>query len=128
MKPLEYPLPALTLSYKQCNKLMKTIKQGLLTKATISRSISSSALYGPVSKGGLALNHLYVTPGLIKILGSKTVSGKLLTVIIDLSILEICIGRNLFHLESNKFQILRSESWIKSLWDFSSQYGITIID
>ena len=134
MKTLEYPLPALTLSYDECNKLMKVVKKGLLAKARIRKPIPSNALYGPVSEGGLVLNHLYVTQGLmylekfVRFLGSDTVTGKLLTVTLELSILEVGIGCNLFQLEYNKFRMLLSDSWLKSLWEFLSQYGITIVD
>ena len=134
MKTLEYPLPALTLDYDECNKLMQIVKTGLLAKARISRSFPSDALYGPSSEGGLNLNHLYVTQGLlhlekfVRFLGSDSVTGNLLTVTMELCILESGIGRNLFQLDYNKYDMLLSPSWIKSLWKFSSEYGITIID
>ena len=62
---LEYPLPVLTLSFDECNKIMKIVKQGLLNKARISTSMPNSALYGPKAEGGLQLDHLYITQGLM---------------------------------------------------------------
>ena len=53
MKTLEYPLPALTLNFEQCNKIMKVVKKGLLKKSRVSTSIPNDALYGPEDEGGI---------------------------------------------------------------------------
>ena len=65
MKSLKYQLPALILSFDDCNKIMKNVKQGLLNSSHISISIPFSALYGPKDEGGLQRNHLYLTQGLM---------------------------------------------------------------
>ena len=45
MKSLEFPLPALTMTYDECNRIMKIVtKQGLLNKSRVSVLIPSSAL------------------------------------------------------------------------------------
>ena len=93
MKSLEYPLPALTLTYDECNKLMKIIKQGLLNSSHVSVSIPSAALYGPKHEGGLQLNHLYLTQGFMHIekfyrfLNTNTITGKLIQVSLETGIL-----------------------------------------
>ena len=112
MKTLEYPLPALNMYFDECNKLMKIVKQGLLAKARISKSRPSSALYGPIAEGGLNLHHLYITQGLkhleklTQYLSSSTITGKLIKVSLELSVLEIGIGRNIFQLVYNNFEML----------------------
>ena len=84
LKSLEYPLPALALSFDKCNKIMKIVKQGLLNKSRISTSMPNSALYGPKAEGGLQLNHLFITQGLMhlekfhKYINSSTITGKLI--------------------------------------------------
>ena len=108
MKSLEYPLPALTLTFEECNKIMKIVKQGLLNSLRVSVSIPSASLYGPKSEGGLQLNHLYHTQGLMQIeklykfLDTDTVTGKLIRVSLESSIIELGIGRNIFALEYSK--------------------------
>ena len=108
MKSLEYPLPALTLTYDECNKIMKIVKQGLLNSLRVSVSIPSASLYGPKSEGRLQLNHLYHTQGLMQIeklykfLDTDTVTGKLIRVSLESSIIELGIGRNIFALEYSK--------------------------
>ena len=61
MKSLEYQLPALTLTYDECNKIMKTVNQGLIPESHLSKLFPDEALYGPVKEEGLDLQHLYLT-------------------------------------------------------------------
>ena len=134
MKGLEYPLPAMTLTEKQCAKIMTIIKQGLLPKAQISKGIPDAVLYGPIEAGGMGLNHLYHTQGLlhinkfIKHIASPSITGKLLQVTVELAQLEIGIGRQLLSLDYNLFECLLENSWIKSLWKFVFDNNITIIN
>ena len=134
MKSLEYPLPALTLTFDECNRIMKIVKQGLLNSLRVSVSIPSASLYGPKSEGGLQLHHLYHTQGflqvekLYKYLNTDTVTGKLLRVSLEASIIEVGIGRNLFAQDYIKFHKLISEGWIKSIWKFSFEHKIHTID
>ena len=134
MKSLEYSLPALTLSYKECNRIMKIVKQGLLNSSRVSISIPSSVVYGPKDEGGFQLNHLYVTQGLMHIekfysfSNSNTITGKLIRVSLELSVLEIGIGRDIFSLDYGKFNMLLSDCWIKSIWKFTYDNNINIVD
>ena len=134
MKSLEFPLPTLTMTYDECNKIMKIVKQGLLNKSRVSISIPSSALYGSAKEGGLQLNHLYHTQGLmhlnkfVRFLDSQTITGKLIRVSLEIAIVELGIGRNLFSLDYTRFHCLLSDSWIKSLLRFAHEYGISIVD
>ena len=132
MKSLEYPLPALTLSQDQCNKIMGIIKDGLLSSSSISRNIPSPTLYGPKEDGGLQLNHLYITQGLLHLekfiqhIASPSITGKLIRVSLELSQLEVGIGRNIFSLDYNSFHFLIEDSWIKTLWKFVDEHKIQL--
>ena len=68
LKSLEYPLPALTLTFAQCKRVMSIIKKGLLNSSRICTSIPNCVLQGPVADGGLKLNHLYLTQGLLHLM------------------------------------------------------------
>ena len=134
MKTLEYPLVALTLSEEDCNKIMKPVKTATLAKTSINRNYPSAILYRPKKEGGLVLNNLYITQGLIHLqklqqhLGSNSITDKLIKVSLELAILEVGVGRNLFDLQYNKFSSLVTEGWIKGIWKFVSEKGIGIID
>ena len=134
MKSLEYPLPALTLTYKECNKIMSIIKKGLFNSSRISTAMPNDIVYGSVQDGGLNLHHLYISQGLfhieklVKFFSTDTITGKLLRVSYEMCILEVGIGRNLFELTFHEFGFLLSPSWIKYLWKFTDHYNISIID
>ena len=131
MKSLEYSLPALTLSEDQCNKLMGIVKEGLMPKAQL-KNMPNAALYSPREEGGLQPPHLYITQGISHIekfvqhIGSNSITGKLLRVSLEMSQLEIGIGRSLFSLQYKSFHILLEDSWIKNLWKFVWDNNIQI--
>ena len=132
LKSLEYPLPALTLTREQCNKIMGIVKEGLLPKAHLSKNFPHAALYGPKEEGGLELPHLYITQGLMHIdkfvqhINSDSITGKLIRVSIEMAQLELGIGRDIFSLPYQKFHFLVQEGWIKSIWRFTHEHNITI--
>ena len=134
MKSLQYPLPALTISREQCNKIMNIIKKGLLPKSQISKNIPHAVLFGPKEEGGLGLHHLYTSQGIMHVekfmkhVASQSVTGKLLRVMLELSQLEVGIGRQLFSLDYSKFQCLVTDGWIKHLWQFVSDHHICLIN
>ena len=127
-------MPALTLTFDECNKIMTIVKKGLLNSSRISTSLPSSTLYGPKAEGGLELNHLYLTQGLMHIekfyrfLNTNTITGKLIRVSLETAILEVGIGRNLFTLNYKSFHMLLSDCWIKGIWKFAQANSIEIID
>ena len=61
MKTLEYPLPALSLSRQQCDKIMAPILKAVLPKAGYNRHFSRKLLYGPLSHFGAGVRNLYTT-------------------------------------------------------------------
>lgn len=134
MKTLEYPLPALTLQYKECHQVMSIVRKGLLNSSRISVSMPNEVIFGPKEDGGFQLHHLYTSQGifhiekLMKFLPSNTLTGKLQRVSLQLCILEIGIGRNIFQLPYRQFECLLSDSWIKHVWEFAYENEITIVD
>ena len=113
---------------------MTIIKQGLLNQSRISTSIPNKTLYGPLKVGGLQLNHLYITQGLmhivklVRFLPSDTTTGRLLCTAMDMCIIEIGIGRNIFTMSYIKFGCLLSDSWIKHIWQFVDKHSIILLD
>ena len=134
MKSLEYPLPALTLSREQCDKIMKIVKSSLLPKSHISKNFPNAILYGIKNEGGLGLEHLYTTQGIkhieqfVRYLASDTITGKLIRVSLEMCQLEVGIGRHLFTLDYSKFHSLLADSWIKHLWQFLHENNIEVLD
>ena len=134
IKTLEYPLPALLLSEKDCKKIMAPVLEGALSKTSISKSFPIPIRHASRQDGGLNLPDLFVSQGAMKIqklqqfLGTSTITGKLIKVSLETCILEVGIGRNLFQLDFDKFGHLLTKSWIKSIWEFAQDHNIEIID
>jgi len=67
MKTIEYPLPACTLTEKQCNFIMAPIVQTALNALGICRNLARDIVYGPKKFQGLGLKHPYTTMGIAHI-------------------------------------------------------------
>jgi hypothetical protein len=61
MKKLEYVLVAVTLTRKQCDKIMSTLLSTSLSKAGYNRNFPRKALHGPPSFMGGDVHHIYAT-------------------------------------------------------------------
>jgi hypothetical protein len=58
---MEYPLPALTLSEKQCNAIMQPVLNAALPKAKFNQNFPRAPLYGPGSHQGCELHNFYTS-------------------------------------------------------------------
>lgn len=134
MKSLEYPLPALTLTQAECNKIMKPVLTAGLLSTHVTRNYPRVVVYGDKSEGGLGINNLYNTGGLAKIaflhehLGLKDLSGEMIRTTIELHKIELGIGRNIFSLPFEQYGHLATDTWIKSIWQFAHENSIRIDD
>ena len=134
MKTVEYPLAALTLTEKECTKIMDPILSAALSKTSISKNFPRHVLYGPQDHGSLGLHSLHTTQGAIHIsklqeyLAADTITGHLFRTSIEFCKLHLGIGRNLFNLDYNTFAYLVPDCWIKHTWPFAYNNHITIKD
>ena len=56
LKSLEYPMPALTLTKKQCTHIMAPALTVGLAKSGVSSRFPREAVYGPKGTGGLGIS------------------------------------------------------------------------
>ena len=119
LKTIEYPLPALTLTPKECQKIMQPILSVSFPKTSISKSFPGKVLHGPIFEGGLGIDSLYFTQGVMHIekfqthFGTLSITGKLLQVSMETAQLEVGVGRNLFQLDFDTYGDLLTDCWIK---------------
>lgn len=64
---INYQLPLLSLTIEQCDSLMSIVLQALLSKLHVNRNTARSIVYSPEDYGGMALPHLYVLQGMMKV-------------------------------------------------------------
>ena len=134
MKSLQYPLPALSLSKKQCRKIQNIVINAGLPKSGTCRNYPRAALFGPTEEGGLGLEDLYTYQGTSRIailqehINADTITGEMIRTSIEAAKIEIGVGRNIFELEFKKFGILLTECWIKDVWRYAEENNLTIYD
>jgi hypothetical protein len=134
LKTLQYPLPAMTLTEKECDKIMSPILEVGLPAMSVCRRYPRSIVYASKKDGGLNIPNLYISQGTSRIaflqehLGALTLSGELLRVTIEAAKVEIGVGRDLFQLDYDRYHMLLTDTWIKEVWRFSREQNITIRD
>ena len=134
MKSLEYPLLATTLTEQECSYIMAPILEGGLPLSGICRNFSRAVVYGPIKHLGLGLHNLYTTQGIRQIqailnhVWRKTDTGKLIQITLEYAKLEIGMTGSFLSLDFELFSHLCEETWIKHVWKFMREKGITIED
>ena len=135
MKTLTYPLPALTLTEPECNKIMKPILDAALAKTRISRSFPHYVLYGPKSEKGLGFANLYMSQGISHVNliqhyldANDNITGSLLRNSIESLKLELGVGTNIFLLNYEDYHHHATDCWIKDTWKFAHEHDIDIIE
>jgi hypothetical protein len=122
LKTLQYPLPALTLTETECNKIIRPVLDAGLNKSSICKTFPKAVIHGPKEEGGLDITHLYTFQGISKLefvqdhLGSGDMSDELLQTSIEVAKVKIGVGRNLFSLNYNLYEHIATDSWIKLIF------------
>ena len=135
LKSLEYMMPAMHLSERDYNEIMKPVLQQFLPKMGINRNISRDILYSPTEVQGFNLKNPYILQGVIHVrdvsehLWKDTLTGKLLK--INLEQLRLELGCNVDILASNYEdyrQLILTDSHISQTWQFMSKHQISLQD
>ena len=134
MKSLEYPLPALTLTEKECQKIMAPVLEVTLPKSRVCRTYPRAVVYGPKGTLGLGMNNLYLVQGskhiamLHQFLDTDSITGELLRHSIEITKIHLGHGQNLFTLDYSRLGRLTPSTWISQLWGFCHKFDIHIND
>jgi hypothetical protein len=132
-KKLEYPLVAVTLTRKQCDKVMSTLLTTSLPKAGYNCNFLRKALHGPPSLMGRGVLHIYATTVAKHVqemmieAPHNSPSGQLIRTSIEQAKLELGLEGRLFDHDFKAVGHLIIECWIKSVWKESTEYGLRII-
>lgn len=134
MPSLEYPLPALTLTEKDCKYIMAPVIEAGLHSVAICKKFPRAVAYGPIEEGGIEINNIYITQGssrlslLYEHLGADTIMGKMIRICIEMCKTELGVGRNMFQLDYEKYHHILTDCWIKDNWKFANEKNIIIHD
>ena len=131
---LLYPLPALTLTEKECTSIMAPAIRAALPKAGISSCISSVVRHAPTHSLGLEFPNLYTAMGtartsfLLEHCWQKAPTGQLLQVAIENHVLDV--GLFDFIWDNTHFasysRWCSHHSWIYNICAFNNQKEIVL--
>ena len=134
-KKLEYPLPALTLTRDECDKLMSPLLQQTLSFSGVCRTISKEVRHGPVNRGGLGLPDLFIRQGCMRVqtmvehLWLQTPTGKLIKIAMEGLKLEVGISSTLFDRQFSVYgKGLNTSTWLSHTWEFMSEHDISYVE
>jgi hypothetical protein len=133
MKKLEYPLVAVSLTRKQCEKVMSMLLATSLPKAGYNQNFPCKAPHGPPSFMGGGVHHLYATMVAKHVQEMMTEApqvsqiGQLILTSIEQAKLELGLEGRLFDHNFKMVGHLLTECWIKKVWQESSEYGNCIV-
>lgn len=124
-RTLQYTLPALSLSEKECQKIINKLYTACLPKFGIVSSLPLKRMYLPYTyQGGLQLHDLYIKQDIghiheiLQVSVSKGICWDQL--IIDIEAIQIEIGSISFPFNNRSIRLasLLSSSWYTSVWQF----------
>lgn len=132
MKSLTYPLPALTLTRKECTTIMKPVLQSGLNAVHTSRNYPRDLVYGNTKESGLNIEDLYHEQGIMhnyyvyRHLGEDSMTGKFIRCSVELAMIEMGIDGNLFEYDFKKYGVLLSDTWVKTAWEYAHEQDIKV--
>ena len=130
-KSIEYPLPALTMTYKECAYIMAPAKEGGLSKSRICQKLPLEAVHGPLRYQGLGLNHIKITQEVSHLeiirqhIWRDTPTSRLIQENTEELHLEIGLGGNIFDYPYTPFRKAVTECWLLNTWEFIDQHPFT---
>lgn len=134
VKSLEYPLPALTLTEKECKEIIAPVLAVALPKSKVSRTYPRAVVYGPKGLLGLGMNNLYYVQGtkhialLHQYVGTDTITGELLRACIEITKVHVGHVGNIFTQDHHRLGRLAPKSWISHLWQFCHHFKIKLVE
>ena len=123
-KTLEYPLNATTLTVHDCEEIMAPAKTEILHGLQICDKFPLVLLFGPKSKLGLGLPHLYTLQGILHLedllypTSHATLTGDSYRSTLEQLMVNIGYGTDLFQVPYDLLGKLMPYTWMTHLWEF----------
>ena len=121
MKSIGYPLPALTLTKRECQYIMAPALKAGLNASKISRTFPSDVLYGDKQEGGFGVTDIYYEQGITHLtllhqhIDQNTITGALLQESIEAATIEHGFSTKFFSLPYKTHATYLTPCWIKHL-------------
>jgi hypothetical protein len=116
-----FPLPALTLTEQQCNRIQSPALNATLPKLHMNQHTARSIIHGPLELGGINLPHVYTYQSIGQLelllghLRAKDKTGDLIQ--ISISNLQLIVGSttSFFKLSFPKYTKWITQGWLTSI-------------
>ena len=134
MATFRYPAMATTMTLKAWDTVMKPVKSAGLNLSGIACSFPHAVLYGPTLHQGLGLMHpfhfqeLEHLETILRCGNSDGTTGKLIQLCIENMRLELGMPGHITDLDYSKLHLCATDSWIKTVWKYSWEKGLTLSD
>ena len=131
-KSINYPLPTLSLTETQCDKLSNKLYSKVLPKCGVSSKFPIQFRYLPFRFQGLSLPNMYLNQELnklqelININGNESICWDQLNLGLQSLQLDIGLQKLPYNYLYSQYAFLSKPTWILSQWKFLSEHGITI--
>jgi hypothetical protein len=131
-RTLCYSLPAINLTWQQCDKLMTPLLTYVLPALGICRNFPRSMVFAPVQYMGIGIKHLYTVQEINRLKDilfhsrQNTLLGSLYRNSISCLILELGLNLPLHSISYTMMQHLVTPSLIKSTWEFIFHHQIEL--
>ena len=130
---LKYPLPACSLSQKQCKSILYPAIKSALPKAGIAYNLAEAIRDGPISCGGAGITSLYHYQGtvrtalLVEQTFRGTTTGKLLSTCIEDLVLETGLYGRLWNMPFETVSVYTQQhSLLFDIWKYNHKHNVTI--
>jgi hypothetical protein len=127
-----FPLPALSLTEKQCTYIQAPALTAFLPELHLDRHTARSIIHGPTEYGGINIPHAYFLQSLGQLnllIGHIRAKDKTSHLIrISMSYLQLIVGSGVtfFNLPFSKYAKWVESSWLTSIWSCISQVKFTL--
>ena len=134
MKTMEYPMATTTMDEKEWNSIMTPILLSGLPRAGLDRKFPHAILYGPACLQGFGIIHPWyhqeITHLLVCLKQTQLggITGSLISASLEQLRLEVGLPGWLTDHDFSIFGGLATESWITSVWQFTSRFHIELRD
>ncbi len=132
-KSIEYPLPALTLTEKECKKVMTPLLQAYLPAAGFNRHFPHDLLYGTPKYKGMGLKNIYTSQNvshiadLVDHIWQQSPTGHFFQCALESLQLGLGLSGNIFELDYSRYsKALLTDSLVRDTWKYASDNNISI--
>jgi hypothetical protein len=124
LRTLHYPLPALNMTKKQCEKIMSILLQYALPALGFCRTFPRAIVFSPKEYFGLGILHLHTIQEILRLKDiikhqfAQTLTGLLYSTSLEYLHLELGSFNQLATISFSIFSPITTDSLVKSSWQF----------